>query len=315
MKVAFLDTVHPILKERLEADGYSCHELYSMSREEILEGAIADYEGVVIRSRLDLDARLLAALVGLKWIARSGSGLDNIDIEEAEARGVKVINSPEGNRDAVGEHTLGLLLMLLHKLLSGHSSVHRREWLREEHRGNELGAQTVGIIGYGVMGSAFAEKLSGLGCRVVAYDKYKKGFGTEAVEEVSEEEFFVQSDIVSVHVPWTTETKGMIDSKWLNKFSKPITFINTSRGAVVKTSDLLDAIDSGKVLSAALDVIEFEGRNLEGLDLDNVASATLDRLLKNDQILITPHVAGWSVESYYKLSSVLADKIILLRQS
>ena len=315
MKVAFLDTVHPILKERLEADGYSCHELYSMSREEILEGAIADYEGVVIRSRLDLDVRLLAALVGLKWIARSGSGLDNIDIEEAEARGVKVINSPEGNRDAVGEHTLGLLLMLLHKLLSGHSSVHRREWLREEHRGNELGAQTVGIIGYGVMGSAFAEKLSGLGCRVVAYDKYKKGFGTEAVEEVSEEEFFVQSDIVSVHVPWTTETKGMIDSKWLNKFSKPITFINTSRGAVVKTSDLLDAIDSGKVLSAALDVIEFEGRNLEGLDLDNVASATLDRLLKNDQILITPHVAGWSVESYYKLSSVLADKIILLRQS
>lgn len=286
-----------------------------MSREEILEGALADYEGVVIRARLALDARLIKALVGLKWIARSGSGIDNIDIDEAEARGIEVINSPEGNRDAVGEHTLGLLLMLLHKLLSGDRSVHRREWLREEHRGNELGAQTVGIIGYGVMGSAFAEKLSGLGCRVVAYDKYKKGFGTETVEEVSEEEFFIQSDIVSVHVPWTNETKGMIDSTWLNKFSKPITFINTSRGAVVKTSDLLDAIDSGKVLSAALDVIEFEGRNLEGLDLNNVASATLDRLLKNDQILITPHVAGWSVESYYKLSSVLADKIILLRQS
>ena len=315
MKVAFLDTVHPILKERLEADGYSCHELYSMSRKEILEGALTDYVGVVIRSRLTIDARLLAALIGLKWIARSGSGLENIDIEEAEARGVKVINSPEGNRDAVGEHTLGLLLMLLHKLRSGDSSVHRREWLREEHRGNELGSQTVGIIGYGNMGSAFAEKLAGLGCRVVAYDKYKKGFGTETVEEVSEEEFFIKSDIVSVHVPWTTETKGLIDSKWLNKFSKPITFINTSRGAVVNTSDLLDAIDSGKVLSAALDVIEFEGRSLEGLELDNNSSITLDRLLKNNQILITPHVAGWSEESYYKLSSVLADKIILLRQS
>ena len=315
MKVAFLDTVHPILLERLEANGYSCHELYSVSREEIQDGTLEDFEGVVIRSRLTLDARLLASLPSLKWIARSGSGLDNIDVEEAEARGVAVINSPEGNRDAVGEHTLGLLLMLLHKLRSGDRSVHERKWLREEHRGNELGASTVGIIGYGVMGSAFAEKLSGLGCRVVAFDKYKKGFGTEDVEEVSEEEFFELSNIVSVHVPWTSETKGMIDSEWLNRFSKPITFINTSRGAVVKTSDLLDAVDTGKVLSAALDVIEFEGRSLEGLELDDASAATLDRLLKNDQILITPHVAGWTVESYFKLSSVLADKIILLRQS
>jgi D-3-phosphoglycerate dehydrogenase len=315
MKVAFLDTVHPILLERLEANGYSCHELYSTSREEILEGVLVDFEGVVIRSRLTLDARLLAALPNLKWIARSGSGLDNIDIEEAEARGINVINSPEGNRDAVGEHTLGLLLMLLHKLRSGDKSVHNRQWLREEHRGEELGAQTVGIIGYGVMGSSFAEKLSGLGCRIVAYDKFKEGFSTENVEEVSEEEFFELSDIVSVHVPWTSETKGMINSEWLNRFAKPIIFINTSRGAVVQTSALLDAVDTGIVRSAALDVIEFEGRSLEGLELDDDAAETLDRLLKNDQILITPHVAGWSVESYFKLSSVLADKIILLSQS
>ena len=311
MKVAFLDTVHPILQERLEANGYSCHDLYSTSREEILDGALKDFEGVVIRSRLTLDARLLAALSSLKWIARSGSGLDNIDVEEAKARGIEIINSPEGNKDAVGEHTLGLLLMLLHKLPSGDKSVHNRQWLREEHRGEELGAQTVGIIGYGVMGSSFAEKLSGLGCRIVAYDKYKEGFSTENIEEVSEDEFFELSDIVSVHVPWTSETKGMIDSKWLDRFSKPIIFLNTSRGAVVRTSDLLDAIDAGKVRSAALDVIEFEGRSLEGLELNDVAAATLERLLKNDQILITPHVAGWSVESYFKLSSVLADKIIL----
>ena len=315
MKVAFLDTVHPILKERLEANGYSCHELYSVSRDEILDGAISDFEGIVLRSRLTIDARLLASLPSLKWIARSGSGLDNIDIEEAETRGIEVINSPEGNRDAVGEHTLGLLLMLLHKLRSGDESVHKKQWLREEHRGYELGAQTVGIIGYGVMGSAFAEKLGGLGCRVLAYDKYKNSFGSKEVEEVSEYEFFELCDVVSVHVPWTSETKGMIDAEWLNRFSKPITFINTSRGAVVKTSDLLDAVDSGKVRYAALDVIEFEGRSLEGLELDEVEAATLDRLLKNDQILITPHVAGWTVESYFKLSSVLADKIILLRQS
>ena len=315
MKVAFLDTVHPILMERLEANGYSFHELYSTSREEILDGALEDFDGVVIRSRLTLDARLLAALSSLKWIARSGSGLDNIHVEEAKARGIEIINSHEGNKDAVGEHTLGLLLMLLHKLRSGDKSVHNRQWLREEHRGEELGAQTVGIIGYGVMGSSFAEKLSGLGCRIVAYDKYKEGFRTENVEEVSEDEFFELSDIVSVHVPWTSETKGMIDSKWLDRFSKPLIFLNTSRGAVVRTSDLLDAIDAGKVRSAALDVIECEGSSLEGLELDDVAAATLERLLKNDQILITPHVAGWSVESYFKLSSVLADKIILLRQS
>ena len=312
MKVAFLDTVHEVLNERLEANGYSCHECYGVTREEILEGELNDYEGIVIRSRLTIDARLLAALSSLKWIARSGSGLDNIDVEEAQARGVQIVNSPEGNRDSVGEHALGLLLMLLHKLRSGDKSVHKRVWLREEHRGEELGAQTVGIIGFGVMGSAFAEKLQGFGCKVIAYDKYKKGFGSNIVKEVSEEEFFAQSDIVSVHVPWTSETKGMVDGVWLYRFSKPITFINTSRGAVVNTSDLLDAIDDGKVKSAALDVIEFEGRSLEVLEPDTEGQTTLSRLLANEQILITPHVAGWSVESYYKLSSVLADKILAL---
>ena len=312
MKVAFLDTVHEVLNERLEANGYSCHECYDVTREQILEGEFNDYAGIVIRSRLTIDARLIAALSSLKWIARSGSGLDNIDVEEAEARGVKIVNSPEGNRDSVGEHTLGLLLMLLHKLRSGDKSVHRRVWQREEHRGEEVRAQTVGIIGFGVMGSAFAEKLQGFGCKVIAYDKYKKGFGSNIVEEVSEEEFFAQSDVVSVHVPWTSETKGMVDVVWLDRFSKPITFINTSRGAVVNTADLLDAIDADKVKYAALDVIEFEGKSLEGLELDSESQTTLNRLLANEQILITPHVAGWSVESYYKLSSVLADKILAI---
>ncbi|MBM54991.1 MAG: hydroxyacid dehydrogenase [Euryarchaeota archaeon] len=310
MKVAFLDTVHPILLDRLNSNGYICEELYNISREEILKGGLEEYTGLVIRSRLTIDARLLASLPSLKWIARSGSGLDNIDVEEAEARGVKVINSPEGNRDAVGEHCLGMLLTILHKIKSGDRSVHEMQWLREEHRGEELGAKTVGIIGYGVMGSAFAEKLSGLGCRVIAYDKYKKGFGSTAVEEVSEEDFFLQSEVVSIHVPWTPETKGMVDADWLRRFEKPIILLNTSRGAVVKTGDLLDAIDSGKVRSAGLDVIEYEGRSLEGLELDEGSQTTLNRLLSNDQILITPHVAGWSVESHYRLSSVIADKIL-----
>ena len=310
MKVVFLDTVHGILQERLSANGYECSELYSISREEILQGRLSDFSGIVIRSRLKIDARLLAALPSLKWIARSGSGLDNIDLEEAEARGVRVINSPEGNRDALGEHALGMLLSLMHRIHQGNLSVKGRHWLREEHRGEELGSKTVGIIGYGVMGSSFAEKLQGIGCKVIAYDKYKSGFSSDLVEEVTEEEFFSRSEIVSVHVPWTSETKGMVDIQWFNRFTKPIIFINTSRGAVVKTADLLDAIDRGVVRYSALDVIEFEGNSLEGLELDEERKATLDRLLENDQILITPHVAGWSVESYYKLSSFLADKIL-----
>ena len=310
MKVAFLDTVHGILQERLSANGYDCYELYSITREEILQGRLSDFSGIVIRSRLTIDARLLAALPSLKWIARSGSGLDNIDVEEAEARGVRVINSPEGNRDAVGEHALGMLLSIMHRIHQGNLSVKGGYWLREEHRGEELGSKTVGIIGYGVMGSSFAEKLQGIGCKVIAYDKYKSGFSSDLVEEVTEEEFFSRSEVVSVHVPWTSETKGMVDIQWFNRFTKPIIFINTSRGAVVKTADLLDAIDRGVVRYSALDVIEFEGNSLEGLELDEERKATLNRLLKNEQILITPHVAGWSVESYYRLSSVIADKIL-----
>jgi D-3-phosphoglycerate dehydrogenase len=315
MKVAFLDTVHSILRTRLEAKGYECEEYLSISRGNILEGKLADTQGIVLRSRLTLDSRMLAALPSLKWIARSGSGLDNIDTDEAAARGVSVYSSPEGNRNAVGEHTLGLLLMMLHKLRSGDATVHNRKWLREEHRGEELRSKTVGIIGFGVMGSSFAEKLSGLGCRVIAYDKYKKGFSTDKVEEVSEKQFFDQSEVVSVHVPWTSETKGMVDEKWLSKFQNPIIFLNTSRGAVVNTADLLDAMDDGRVRSAALDVIEFEGRSLEALEaidkkLGQEKSETLERLLANPDVIITPHVAGWTTESYVKLSSVLADKIL-----
>ncbi len=310
MKVAFLDTVHGILQERLSANGYECSELYSISRDEILQGKLSDFSGIVLRSRLTIDASLLAALPSLKWIARSGSGLENIDIEEAEDRGVRIINSPEGNKDSVGEHALGMLLSLMHRIHLGNLSVKSRNWLREEHRGEELVSKTIGIIGYGLMGNSFAEKLKGIGCKVIAYDKYKNGFSSDLVEEVTEKEFFSRSEVVSVHVPLTSETKEMVDSQWLNRFTNPIIFINTSRGAIVKTADLLDAMDRGIVKCSALDVIEFEGTSLEGLELDEQKKVTLERLLENDQILITPHVAGWSVESYYKLSSFLADKIL-----
>lgn len=311
MLVAFLDSVHPILKERLQDAGMVCKDHFKLSRQEILDGALNTHKGLVIRSRITLDAELFDALPNLKWIARSGSGLDNIDLDIARDRGVEVVNSPEGNMDAVGEHTLGMLLSILHKINKGNRSVHNREWLREEHRGEEIGAKTVGIIGYGVMGSSFAKKLSGLGCRVIAFDKYKEGFASDHVEEVSEEQFFAESDIVSVHVPWTSETRGMVNDEWFSRFKKPIIFMNTSRGAVVNTNALLSALNSGIVRSAALDVIEFEGRSLEGLELSEERARLLEKLLSHPEVLMTPHVAGWTVESYKNLSSILADKVLL----
>ena len=311
MLVAFIDTVHPILKERLTAAGMTCEDHFKVSREEIIAGALTHSEGLVIRSRITLDGDLFNALPNLKWIARSGSGLDNIDLKVAQKRGVEVVNSPEGNMDAVGEHALAMLLNILQKINKGNHSVHQREWLREEHRGEELGNKTVGIIGYGVMGSCFARKLSGIGCKVIAFDKYKSGFGSKNVEEVTEEQFFAESDIVSVHVPWTTETRGMVNDQWFSRFSHPIIFMNTSRGAVVQTSALLNALQSGKVRSAALDVIEFEGRSLEGLELSEDRAELLEKLLDHPEVTITPHVAGWTVESYKKLSSILADKVLL----
>ena len=312
MTVAFLDTVHPILKNKLEENGFHCKDYLTLSREDIIHGSLKDIDGIVLRSRLQIDAKVLHSLPNLKWIARSGSGMENIDLTEAEARDIHVYNSPEGNRDAVGEHVLGMILMILHKLRSCDITVHDRVWAREEHRGTELSSKTVGILGYGEMGSAFASKLKGLGCKVIAYDKYKKGFSSEFVEEVCEDEFFERSEIVSIHVPLTAETKHLVNSSWLSKFKKPIVLINSSRGAVVNTSYLLDAIDLGQVSAIGLDVLEFEGRSLEGLDqlTDADARSTLTRLLESPNAYLSPHVAGWTVESYIKLSTYLANKIL-----
>jgi len=312
MRVAFLDSVHPIIQSRLNKNGFKCEELLLVSREEILSGQLNNVQGLVLRSRLVIDTELLDAMPQLKWIARSGSGLENIDLVESKSRDIKVYNSPEGNSDAVGEHVLGMILMILHKLRSCDKSVHENVWDREKHRGNELGSKTVGIIGYGVMGRALATKLSGIGSEVIAYDKYKFDFSDEYVKEVTEDEFFKRSEIVSVHLPFTDETNGLVDSTWLSKFSKPVIFVNSSRGSIVKTKDLLDALDNGKVTSTALDVLEFEGKSLEGLTSmeETDSNKTLLRLLKSPNVFLSPHVAGWTTESYFKLSDFLADKIL-----
>jgi D-3-phosphoglycerate dehydrogenase len=306
--VAFLDAVHPILMERLEKAGWICDRREKITRKQILEGALTDYSGLIVRARIRLDQELLKALPHLQFIARSGAGLENIDLDYASDRSIQVFNSPEGNADAVGEHALGQLLMLYHKLRVADRSVRDSLWEREIHRGMELSEKTVAIIGFGHMGRSFARKLKGLNCQVVAYDKYKTGFkGQENVQEWSMEEIWSKADVVSLHLPLTAETQHLVQHDWLRKFHRPITLINTARGGIVRTADLLAALESKHLRGAALDVLEFEHSSLQGL---SQRPKELDQLFGHDQVVLSPHVAGWTEESYFKLSNVLADKII-----
>lgn len=316
-KVLFIDSVHPILEERLLKLGVVCEHDYSSSKSEI-EANISDYQGVVIRSRFTLDKTFLDAATNLKFIARSGAGLENIDVEYAKQKGVKVIHSPEGNMDAVGEHTIGTLLMLFNQLKKGDNEVRKGIWDREGNRGLELMGKTVGIIGYGYMGSSLAKKLSGFGCKVLAYDKYKKGFGLEVgswksevgccVQEVSLEELKAESDIISIHLPLTEETQYYVDSNFITSVKKPFYLINTARGNHVKIADLVQGLKSGKILGACLDVLEYETKSFETISKDKLPEDFV-YLTQSNKVVLSPHVAGWTVESYIKLSSVLADKI------
>ena len=319
--VWFLDSVHPVLQARLEAAGMTCHDATTLTREDLLTAAqTTPVHALVLRSRIGLTAELLHALPDLKWIARSGSGLENIDLDAAAKLGVKVHSSPEGNRDAVAEHATGLLLNLLNHIQSGDATIRKGQWLREAHRGRELKGMTVGIVGYGHMGHAFAQRLGGFGCRVLAYDKYKEGWGDSPsvdqplphVTPASLAKLQTEADVVSLHLPWTEETKGLVDDEWLAKWAKPIVLLNTARGPIVRTAALLDALDAGKVWRAGLDVLEFEGRSLEALSemADPEARRAFERLLADRRVVLTPHVAGWTEESLVRLSSVLADKIL-----
>ncbi len=307
MKVLFIDTVHPVLKERLEEAGFHCTEAYESSREEILD-RISDFQGVVIRSKFTIDKNFLDSAHSLKFIARSGSGLENIDLRETARRGIAVFNSPEGNRDAVAEHAMGMLLMLFNKLKKGDAEVRKGIWLREENRGIELGGKTVGIIGYGNTGRAFAKRLAGFECKVLAYDKYKPEFDTSFATPATPEDIFEMADIVSFHVPLTDETTYLFDKQFIDKMSQPFYLINTSRGKVVNTEALVKGLKSGKVKGACLDVLEYESK---AFDLKTGTSPEpIQYLINADNVILSPHVAGWTVESYYKLSAVLAEKIL-----
>ncbi len=305
-QVLFLEEVHEVLEQRLMAAGYVCLHDYQCSASELLKNH-ASIDGIVLRSRMVLSRDILSALPRLKFIARSGSGLENIDLPAASELNIEVFSSPEGNRDAVGEHVIGMLLTLFNRLHLANQEVKSGLWHRESNRGYELKGKTIGILGYGHMGSALALKLTGFDMRILAFDKYKTLGVSEPALQVSEDEIFRQADIVSLHLPLSDETIGYVDDDFFRQFQKPIYLVNTARGKHVKTSSLLNALHTGKVKGACLDVLEYESPTLEGITSN---SDHLAMLKADHRVLITPHVAGWTHESYFKLSQVLADKIL-----
>lgn len=308
MKVLFIDTVHPVLWERLAEAGYICHEAYHLSRQALID-IIHDYDGIVIRSRVSIDQTFLEAASKLKFIARSGAGLENIDLSVAAKRNVEVFNSPEGNMAAVGEHCVGMLLCLFNHLNSADLEVRKGLWQREENRGIELAGKTVGIIGYGHMGKSFAQRLQGFGCQVLAYDKFEKNYQDAYCRETDMETIFQESDIVSLHFPGGPENFHLVNEGWLAKFKKNIYLINSSRGDNVDTLALVEGIKRGKVLGVCLDVLEFEKKSFDLPEWEDKPEA-LQYLLRSDRAILSPHVAGWTNESYFKLSDVLAEKIL-----
>jgi D-3-phosphoglycerate dehydrogenase len=308
MKVVFLDTVHQILAERLTAAGYRCLDAASLSKQECLE-TLRDAHGIVIRSRFSMNEEFLEGATNLHFIARSGAGMENIDEAYCERRGITLYNAPEGNRNAVGEHALGMLLALMNKLHTADREVRSGKWDREGNRGVELDGKTVGIIGFGNNGSAFAKKLRGFDVNCLAYDKYKTDFGDSFVTESTLDDLLAQSDIISFHIPQNAETSWMFNQDFMDRLGKPIWLLNLSRGKIIETKSLVQGLKNGKILGAGLDVLEYEKSSFESF-FEQELPADFKYILDSDKVILTPHVGGWTQESYYKLSAVLADKIL-----
>lgn len=306
-RVAFIDSVHPILNERLVQAGYQCLDYTKKSKKEVFE-SLFNIEGIVIRSRIKVDKTFIDAAPQLQFIARSGAGMENIDLKYAAEKNIICHHAAEGNQQAVAEHALGMLLSLLNHLKRGDNEVRNGIWQREANRGKELNSLTVGIIGYGYMGSAFAQVLSGIGCKIMAYDKYKSGFGNNLVIEVSLKELQQNADVISLHLPLTQETENYINNSFINECAKSIYLLNTSRGNQLVIKDLVDGLNSEKILGAGLDVFEYEKTSFE--KWGNNSSPEWDILKTFENVIMSPHVAGWTKESYFKLSNVLADKIL-----
>jgi D-3-phosphoglycerate dehydrogenase len=310
VKILHLDKNHPILIEQLKSAGANNHEDYT-SPKEAIEQVIDQYDGIVIRSRFKIDSRFLDAATSLKFIARVGAGLESIDIPYAESKGVALISAPEGNRNAVGEHCLGMLLSLFNNLNKADRELRLGQWNREANRGTELDGKIVGLIGYGNMGKAFAKKLKGFNCTVLCYD-IKSDVGNKNATQVSLNTLQELSDVLSLHVPWTPLTNKIINTDFINSFHKPFWLLNTARGKCVVTSDLVAAIKNRKILGAGLDVLEYENLSFESLFTDKEIPKALKELLQLDNVVVSPHIAGWTTESKIKLAEVTVEKILNL---
>ena len=308
MKILHIDTNHPLMLSQLSAQGFENEEDYTNTKEAI-ESKIADYDGIIIRSRFPIDKTFLDKATRLKFIGRVGAGLENIDGAYAESKGITLIAAPEGNRNAVGEHTLGMLLALLNKFKKANNEIKNGKWLREENRGWELDGKTIGIIGYGNMGKSFAKKLRGFDCNVICYDILPDK-GDENAKQVTLVDFFRQADIVSLHTPQTPQTEKMINTAFINSFAKSFWFLNTARGKSVVTDDLVNALKNGKVLGAGLDVLEYEKASFEDFFSDGQMPESFKYLLDADNVILTPHIAGWTLESKEKLAQIIVNKII-----
>lgn len=307
MKILHLDTNHPLLLSQLNNLGFTNHEDYVSSKENI-EQKIKEYEGIVIRSRFKIDKRFLDAATKLKFIARVGAGLESIDCEYAEKKGVYLISAPEGNRNAVAEHALGMILALMNNFKQADAEIRQGDWNREKNRGDELDGKTIGIIGYGNMGKAFAKKLRGFDVDVVFHD-IKDGIEDENAKQVTLKELQEKSDVLSLHVPFTELTNKMVNKHFINSFTKPFYFINTARGKCAVTKDLVEALQSGKIIGAGLDVLEYEQSSFENLFLDGQIPYSFEQLLNQNNVILTPHIAGWTHQSKEKLAQTIVDKI------
>lgn len=305
MKVLLLDKNHPLITEQLSAKGLVLEEDYHSSYDQVLE-KIHLYDGMIIRSRIPIDKNFLQHAKNLKFIARVGAGMENIDTTTARALGIALINSPEGNRDAVAEQVVGMLLVLTNRLFIASQEVKNGIWKREENRGMELLGKTFGIIGYGNMGKATAKRLSGFGMKVIFYD-ILPDLEDAYAKQVSLQELQNESDIISLHIPETPDTHHFVDEHFITQMKKPFYLINTARGKNVKTKSLVEGIQSRKIKGTALDVLEFEKASFEQLETQNT---DLQFLLNSDKVLITPHIAGWTHESKTKLAQVIVDKIL-----
>ena len=303
MKVLIIDKIHRALQQTLEKRGFDCIDMADSPIDQV-NAALPESEILVLRSRMSITAEIIDRSPNLKIIARAGAGLEHIDVSYAKSKGIKVLSSPEGNRQAVAEHAMGMILSLFNKIPKSNLEVRNGHWKRKENQGIELRGKTIGIIGFGNTGSAFANVLSGFGVNILAFDKYKKGH----LNEASMEQIWAEADVVSLHLPLTDETRYLVSENWISSFKRPVYIVNTSRGSIVNTKHLLEGLESGSVLGACLDVLEFETNNLQIPKIEELPEVA-KKLFSHQNVILTSHTAGLTEQSYEKLSSILAEKI------